>query len=103
VGAAVFVAQGHVGAARKRAAEGQDAHEALRQRFEQVVIDQRADLDAEPRLLPHLARQRGAMIFARFRPPARQVPFVALVHQQQHATLVDQYGFDRKGMGPHGQ
>ena len=86
----MLVAQHDLAAADQRADIGDDAHEALRQHLEQMLVEQRTDLDREPRLLAHLARERRAMILARIGPAARQVPFAALVQQQQHAAVVDQ-------------
>ena len=95
---AVLVAQYNVGIACKRAAVGDDAHKPLRQHLEQMLVEQRADLDAEPRLLAHLADERRAMVLARIWPTTRQVPLPALVRQQQHAALVQYDGFDGGGV-----
>jgi len=89
----VLAAQHNVGVTRKRATEGQDAHETLRQHLEQVFIEWSADLDAEPRLLTNFARERGPVILAGFGSPTRQIPLIALVHQQQHAALVQHDAF----------
>ena len=56
--------------------------------FEQVLVERGADFDQKPGLLAHLARESRAMILARIRPATRQVPFAALVQQQQHAVLI---------------
>ena len=95
----MLVAEHDVAAACQAADEGQDAHEAPGQDLEQMSLERRADLDREAGLLLHLALQRGAMILARIGPPARQVPFAALVQEQQHAVLMDQDAFDGDGRG----
>ena len=61
-----------------------------------MLVNKTADLDGESRFLTHLADERRTMIFTRIRPPARQVPFVPLVQQQQDAALMDQHALDRK-------
>ena len=77
-----------------RQAKRQDAHEAAGQHFEQVLVERGADFDQRPGLLAHLARERRAMILARIGPPTRQIPFAALVQQQQDTVLIDQHTFD---------
>ena len=90
----MLVAQHDIAAARQPAGEGQDAHEAAGQHLEQVLVERAPDLDGKPRLLAHLALERRAMILARIGPAARQIPFVALVQQQEDAVLMDQDAFD---------
>ena len=92
----MFMTEGNRALGLQRAGIGDDAHEALRQHLEQMLVDESADLDRQPRLLPHLAHQRRAMILARIGPPAGQIPFVALVQEQQDAALMDQHALDRK-------
>ena len=97
----MLVAEHDVAGADQPASIGDDPHEALRQHLEQVLVEQRADLDVEPRLLAHLALQRRAMILARIGPAARQVPFAALVQQQQDAAVVDDDAFDGERVWDH--
>ena len=52
-----------------------------------MLAQRLADLDDEAGLLAHLALQRGAMVLAGIGPAAGQIPFAALVQQQQHAAL----------------
>jgi hypothetical protein len=75
----MLVAQRDIVPTDQPAGEGQDAHEAAGQHLEQTFAESRADLDLEPCLLTHFAFQCGAMILARIGPPARQIPFAALV------------------------
>ncbi|WIM11778.1 MAG: hypothetical protein OJF58_002737 [Enhydrobacter sp.] len=88
--------------ARERAGVGDDLHETAGQHLEPMPADQRADLDIEPGLLPHLAPERGSMILARLRPPARQLPFAAIVEQQEDTVLVEEDAFHRNGVCTHG-
>jgi len=84
----MLVAQDDVAFAHQPAGEGQDAHEAARQHLEPVLVERVADLDRKPRLLAYFAHQRRAMILARIGPSARQIPFAALVQQQEHTVVV---------------
>jgi len=85
----VLVAHDHGIAADETAGERHDAHEAPGQDLEQVLVERHADLDREPRLLLDLADQRRPVVLAGIGPPAGQIPFVALVQEQEHAILVD--------------
>ena len=98
----MLVAQRHGIAADQATDKRQDAHETAGQHFEQVFVQRGADFDQKPGLLAHLARERRAMLLARIRPATRQVPFAALVQQQQHAAVVDQDAFDGDWMRAHG-
>src|SRR5260370_37547285 len=82
-------ADGHLRRALELTGKCQDAHEAAGQHLEQMLVEQSADLDLEPRLLAHLALERGAMILARIGPAAGQIPFAALVQEQQDTSAVD--------------
>jgi len=97
----MLVAQHDIAAAHQPTGEGQDAHEAAGQHLEQVLVERAADCDGKPRLLAHLALEGGAMILSRIGPAARQVPFVALVQQQEHTVLIDQDAFDGDGVRAH--
>jgi hypothetical protein len=59
-----------------------------------MLVEQRPDLDRESCFLAHLAGERRTMILARIGPAARQVPFAALVEQQQDATVIDDDAFN---------
>ena len=95
----MFKTEGDHALGLQRAEIGNDPHETLGQHFEQMLVKKRADLDREPRLLQHLADQCRAMIFARIRPAARQIPFIALVQEQQDAAIVDQHALHRHRVG----
>ena len=69
--------------------------------LEEMLVQQRPDLDIKSGLLPHLARERRAMILAEIGPTARQVPFAALVQQQQDAAVVDDDAFDGERVWDH--
>src|SRR5262245_63829562 len=58
----MLVAQRHVAARHRPAGEGQDAHEAAGQHFEQMPVDRRADFDLESGLLAHFAPKCCTMI-----------------------------------------
>ena len=86
----VLVAQHDITAARQPADKGQDSHEAPGQHLEQMLVERVAHRDRKPGFLAHLAFERGAMILARIGPPARQIPFVALVQEQEDTVPMDQ-------------
>ena len=99
----MLVAQHDVAAARQAADKGRMRTKRPGSTSNRCSSSALADLDGEPRLLLHLALQRGAMVLARIGPAARQIPFAALVQQQQHAVLMDQDAFDGDGSGHRAQ
>lgn len=64
----MFVAQDNAGRSGEDAAIGGDAHEALRQNLEQMIVEQLAGIDRKAGLLTHFADQRRATILARVGP-----------------------------------
>ena len=85
----MLVAQGDIVPTDQPACEGQDAHKAAGQHLEHVFAKCGTDLDLKTCLLTHLSSERRPMILTRIRPPARQIPFTALVQKQENATIVD--------------
>src|SRR5437868_749709 len=97
----MLMAYGYLRCTLHLAGKRQDAHEPPRQNLEHVFIKCGADFDLEPRLLTHFALQRRAMILARIEPAARQVPFAALIQEQEHVTVVDEDPLHRERQTTH--
>src|SRR5204863_378469 len=66
-----------------------------------MLIQPLTDLDVESGLLAHLALQRRAVVLAGIGPAPGQVPFAALVEQQQHAAVVEDDALDRERVVGH--
>ena len=95
----MLVAYRHGHLSSQRADIHDDAHEALRQHFEQVLVQPLADPDVEAGLLAHFSHQSRAVILAGIGTPSGQIPFASLVYQQEDTAPVQYDAFDRKRVG----
>src|SRR5262249_40302926 len=70
---------------------GHDRDIAAGKYLEVPAIEDRSDRDCRVELLGEFADESGGWVLSRLGPTARQLPFVAIVFEQDDPAVLDQY------------